>query len=73
MWQKAFPDDEVYYYLGTPDYFSNYIPMVYENDEDDKKLKEILSAHNVEIIEIEVYEDLEALYNHWGKYEKERK
>lgn len=61
---EAFPDDEVYYYLGIPDYFSNYIPMVYENDEDDKKLKEILSAHNVEIIEIEVYEDLEALYNH---------
>lgn len=61
---EAFPDDEVYYYLGTPDYFSNYIPMVYENDEDDKKLKDILSKHNVEIIEIEVYEDLEALYNH---------
>lgn len=57
-----FEEGDVYYYVGTEDtYYS--VPMVYENDDDDKRLKGILKDNNVDIIELDSIEQLEEIYD----------
>lgn len=60
---REIEDGEAYYYVGFDDHYSLDIPMIYENDADDKKLKEILNKHNVEIIDIKYVEKLDEIYD----------
>lgn len=59
-------DGELYYYLGLDDHYSSYIPMVYEDEEDNKTLNDILSKHNVDIVELRTIEELDTIYEKAG-------